>query len=218
MGGDYFDIRPISDTQAGIFFGDVSGHGLVAALVVSTVRGLIEELAPLAPNPGEFITQLNRAFVKIFTLEEDCLFVSAVYCVIDITTGQLQYTSAGHPSPYLVKRNQGLVEPLQNGQLTHGPGIGLSDDITYGFGECQLAPNDLLLLYTDGLYEAEGPNEEQYETDRLRQAVDRRINLPPDQLLNELVDDVRAFTGRQEFEDDVCLLGVEMAHLLQPSG
>ncbi|OGV47193.1 MAG: hypothetical protein A2X46_03775 [Lentisphaerae bacterium GWF2_57_35] len=210
VGGDFFDILRVSDTQAGIFISDVMGHGSRAALVVATIRGLIEQLSSVAHDPGAFLTQLNHAYGSVFGQTGDLMFATALYLVVDVSTGRIAYTDAGHPFPFRLRRDIGQVEELFFGEGTKGPAIGLFEDSVYKNAEAQLSLNDLLVFYTDGLSEAKGDEKEYYESGFMTEQMRTHILLPPAQLLNELVAGARSHSGRTEFDDDVCMLGMEL--------
>ncbi|NCC53585.1 MAG: serine/threonine-protein phosphatase, partial [Spartobacteria bacterium] len=216
VGGDFFDIRQVSKTQAGIFISDVVGHGMRAALVVATIRGLIEQLADVAHDPGAFFTQLNEAYTTIFQKTPELMFATAFYLVIDTETGMLQYTDAGHPPPFLLQRSSGEVTRLTLSEGAKGPALGLCEEfgVVYKNDELQLKTGDMLLLYTDGISEAAGKGGEYDETGRFEEAVRERLAEQPDTLLPGLVMDAQLYSGKEEFMDDVCLLGVQLARIL----
>ena len=120
VGGDFFDVLAISDTQAGVFICDVMGHGVRAALVTAMVRALADELTPAAAEPDKFLTEINRRLLAILTQTRVPMFVSAFYIVIDLVRGELRYSSAGHPSPMLVRRSAGVVESLNCPECRRG--------------------------------------------------------------------------------------------------
>ncbi len=113
VGGDFFDVLRISDTQAGVFICDVMGHGVRAALVTAMVRALAEELVSAAAKPDKFLVEINRRLLGILTQTRMPMFASAFYLVVDLARGELRYSSAGHPSPLLVRRSAGTVEALR---------------------------------------------------------------------------------------------------------
>ena len=117
VGGDFFDVLPISDTQAGVFICDVMGHGVRAALVTAMVRALAEELVSAAGEPDKFLVEINRGLLGILTQTRAPMFASAFYLVVDLARGELRYSSAGHPSALLVRRNMGTVEALRAGPV-----------------------------------------------------------------------------------------------------
>ena len=138
------------------------------------------------------------------------MFASAFYLVVDVARSQMSYANAGHPSPLHLRRRAGEVEPiLSNGSL--GPALGLFEEAAYGSCVCPIAPGDLVILFTDGLFEVEGPDDEYYSQDRLLAAVRKRLAVGPAELFTELLAETREFSVRKEFVDDVCLLGIEVA-------
>jgi serine phosphatase RsbU (regulator of sigma subunit) len=219
VGGDFFCVLPVSDTEAGLFICDVVGHGLRAALVTAIVRGLVEELAPIATDPGRLLGEINRSLLAIFRQTETPMLVSAFYLVLILVDGLMRYASAGHPHPLHVRREACLVEPLRlNG--FQGPVLGIFDEARYNIGNTNASPNDLIMLFTDGLFEVEvAKDDEYYGEARLLAAVRERMHLPVAQLFVEVVAEIRESCVSGRFGDDVCLLGMEVVRtgLAQPS-
>jgi sigma-B regulation protein RsbU (phosphoserine phosphatase) len=214
VGGDFFDILPLSDTQAGVFICDVMGHGVRAALVTAMVRALLEGFRHLAADPGWFLAELNRELLSILGQASVPVFLSACYLLLDMAAGEMRYANAGHPVPLHVRRRAGEVAPLPVVSGMPGPPLGVRQQAVYTVGRAELAVGDLLVLYTDGVYEVAGPEQEHYGEQRLLQAVQRRLELPAGRLFDEVLGEVQQFSGGKAFADDVCLLGVEVAALL----
>ena len=211
VSGDFFEVLKLSDTSAGIFICDVMGHGVRSALVASTVRALLGQLRDYLGDPGEFLSRLNRALRS--TLEyytEVPLFASAFYLLADLEKGELRYANAGHPNPLRVHctRDRADTYPLNGSK--HGPALGLFDDAVYTNCNCELSPHDTLLLFTDGLYEVEGPGGDIYDYRRLLEAVNRRRELSAFQLCHEVIEEVQRFSAGRHFSDDVCLVAMEV--------
>ncbi len=213
LGGDFFDVLSVSDTEAGVFVCDVVGHGLRAALVTAIIRGLVEDLAPVAGEPGRFLTELNRSLAAVFTRSDDPVFASAVYGVIDVTTGEIRLANAGHPCPLHLRRASNAVAPVRLEPEDRGPALGLFADQVYSTCRGRLAVGDVVVFFTDGVFEAQGPGQEEYGERRLETALLCHSGLPPGQMLDALLADVRRFAGAAEFVDDVCLVAVELARL-----
>ena len=213
VGGDFFDVLPISDTEAGVLICDVMGHGVRAALVTAMVRALADDLLPVAAEPAKFLTEINLRLLAILTQTRSPMFASAFYLVIDLARGELRYSSAGHPSPLLVRRSAGVVEPLRFPNSRPGPALGVFEESEYPLSRSALARHDLIVLYTDGLYEVEGAAGEEYGPDRLLAAVRQRVDLPVEQLFDELLADIRQYAGKQGFVDDVCIVGAEVVRV-----
>ena len=215
VSGDFFDVPALSDTKVGVFICDVMGHGVCAALVTALIRGVLGRLAPMVSDPGEVLGEINRTLAQILWQAGAPAFASAFYMTADTASGEIRYANAGHPSPLLLRRETGAVERL--GIDAHGPVLGLLSESRYQTGRQILAPRDLVLLFTDGIFEVDGPDEEPFGQERLLEAVRSRIGLPLAQLVGELLDEVRRFSLIDGFEDDVCLLGMEVHHLCASS-
>jgi serine phosphatase RsbU (regulator of sigma subunit) len=210
VGGDFFDILAISDTQAGILICDVMGHGVRAALVTALIRGLVEDLRPVAADPGVFLTEINRTLVEVLRQTGRMMFVSAFYLVVDTITGDLTYATAGHPSALHIRVPNGDVAPVAIPKDAVGPVLGLFPDVGYQTSRAQARRGDTLLFFTDGVYEMANAANEVFTYERFETVVRRWARLPVATLFDELMLEVQEFAGSQEFRDDICLIA---AHL-----
>jgi serine phosphatase RsbU (regulator of sigma subunit) len=184
-----------------------------AALVTAIMRGLVEELMPVAADPGKFLTEINRSLHAILRRTQEPFLATAFYAVADVTTAELRFANAGHPSPFHVRRAQGQVDRLKIVDPRHGPALGLFDKSIYPNCRSPLQPNDLIILFTDGLYEANNPAHEEFGEPRLLRAVQQRSQLATEKMFDELLAEVQSFSKATEFNDDVCLVGVEINRL-----
>jgi sigma-B regulation protein RsbU (phosphoserine phosphatase) len=210
VGGDFFSVAALSDTEAAVFICDVAGHGVRSALVTAMIRALVEELKPVASHPGQFLTKLNSDLFAILKHTGTPLLTTAVYLVADWQKGRARYANAGHPKPMLVCRSQGSVASLANSSGKSQPALGLFEDAVYQSSEVDLRPKDLLMLFTDGLFEVQGQDGRLYTQELLREAVQRRVEVPAARLFDELLEEIRGFSGENGFNDDVCLVGVDL--------
>jgi len=211
VSGDFFSVSALSDDEAAMFICDVTGHGVRAALVTAMIRALTEELKPIARDPGMFLRKLNSDLSNILKTTGSPMLTTAFYMVADRTTGVMRFANAGHPKPLLVRRSAGSVEPLVNVNGQGQPALGLFDDPPYQTTEVALAPGDFVMLFTDGLYEVQGLNEELYSQERMMMDVQGLLSKSNGELFDELLEAIRAFSVSHEFDDDVCLVGMEFA-------
>jgi len=211
VSGDFFSVSALSDDEAAMFICDVTGHGVRAALVTAMIRALTEELKPIARDPGMFLRKLNSDLSNILKTTGSPMLTTAFYMVADRTTGVMRFANAGHPKPLLVRRSAGRVEPLVNVTGQSQPALGLFDDPPYQTTEVALAPGDFVMLFTDGLYEVQGLNEELYSQERMMMDVQSLLSKPNGELFDELLEAIRAFSVSHEFDDDVCIVGMEFA-------
>ncbi|MGD0744928.1 MAG: SpoIIE family protein phosphatase [Verrucomicrobiota bacterium] len=211
VSGDFFSVSALSDAQAAVFICDVTGHGIRAALVTAMIRALVEELKPLATDPGMFLSKLNSDLCSILKTSGSPMLTTAFYLVADWRSGVMRFANAGHPKPLLVRRATRQVQPLANASGHSEPALGLFEDSPYQTTEITIQPGDLVMLFTDGLYEVQGPNEELYSQERMMLDVENLLPKPAGELFDALLEAIRAFSVDHEFADDVCLVGMEYA-------
>ncbi len=213
VGGDFFSVSALSDTEVAVFICDVAGHGVRSALVTAMIRALVEELKPLAHEPGNFLTKLNSDLCEILRHTGTPMLTTAFYLVASARTGAMRYANAGHPKPLLLRRSADRVDSLLSTSGRSQPALGLFEKALYQTSEVTLAPRDLVMLFTDGLYEVEAPDETMYSQEMLLAAARQRLHSPAATLFDEVLGAVEEFAGSRGFMDDVCMVGVELAHL-----
>ncbi len=213
VSGDFFSVSALSESEVGVFICDVAGHGVRAALVTAMIRALAEELKPLARDPGSFLRKLNSDLCAILKNTGSPMLTTAFYFVADCQTRIVRFANAGHPKPLIIRQAKKSVAPLANDCGYGQPALGLFDDPPYETSETTIAPGDFLMLFTDGLYEVQGPNEELYSQQRLLVDVQNHLGNPPGEMFDHLLETIRTFATDREFEDDVCLVGMKFAHL-----
>lgn len=211
VGGDFFTISALSDCEAAVFICDVAGHGVRSALVTAMVRALVEELPRVAREPGQFMTKLNYELYSILKHTGTPLLTTAFYLIANSNTGQMSYSNAGHPKPFHVRRSSGKATALGNKAGKAQPALGLLEHTVYQSSNVALASKDLIMLFTDGLYEVEGANNEIYSQAMLLDAVQKKVQHPAGELFDEVLAEVRLFSKESGFSDDVCLVGMEVA-------
>jgi phosphoserine phosphatase RsbU/P len=211
VGGDFFDIFPLSPNRAGVFICDVMGHGLRAALITAVIRTLLEELRHLMNNPGRFLSALNLQLRAILERVEEPFIATAFYLIADAATKETEFANAGHPAPIRVRRNENIVEQLPERDGRHGPGLGLFDEVSYSTSHSPFDQNDCILLFTDGLYEVESPAGEEFGLNSVVASLRSHSELPAEAIFNALLADTCDFSGKQEFDDDVCIVAVEQS-------
>jgi len=131
--------------------------------------------------------------------------------VADLERRRILYANAGHPKPFLVQRLKGTVEVLKNADGKARPALGLFADCIYPTASRELSPGDLVMLFTDGLYEVEGEGGRQFSQDLLLEAVRRRVSLHGPEIFSAVLGEIQQFSVNHEFSDDVCLVGMEVS-------
>jgi serine phosphatase RsbU (regulator of sigma subunit)/FixJ family two-component response regulator len=209
VSGDFFDVIALSDGSVGVFIGDVMGHDVRAALITAMMRALVQELSATLPEPGSLLEELNRHLIGILRQADPIMFATASYLVVNPERSQLLYANAGHPVPIHLHRDRHEALPIgRKGDC--GPALGLFGGATYNTYSYNFAAGDCIMLFTDGLFEVEDDNQEIYSQERLQGSISRQLDLTAEDLLNGLFTDIRQFSGEREFEDDVCLVAIEV--------
>jgi len=198
VGGDYYDF--ISNKGKMMFLiADVSGHGIGAALLLSSLRSVIRLMYEFTPNISEFLKAINRVIYKD-TFEMgmySTLFVCEYY-----PEDLLVYGNAGHIPPIFFKRDDGNIFELE----AHGSPIGLFEDESYEFNKIRLSKGDIVIIFTDGLVEMRGQSDEFFGVERLKEIVYENCDKSAFEICNVIVDEVMKFKGGAEQRDDITLL------------
>jgi sigma-B regulation protein RsbU (phosphoserine phosphatase) len=213
VGGDFFTINRISDTQAGVLICDVMGHGVPAALVTAVERVLVEEIHSLADDPGAFLGELNRRLHHFFEDLTTSMFVTAVYLVVDTTTGIVRFANASHPQPIHICRHQHTVRTMGDMPQSRPFALGVSKDSVYPTEQDSIKSGDFLLLYTDGLCDLGEGRDLTPDDPRFLRLVQECSRQKGEALLDCLLTQARQFADRENFLDDVCLVGIEIERL-----
>ncbi|PWJ54623.1 PAS fold-containing protein [Quadrisphaera granulorum] len=146
VGGDWYDIVPLSDGCTAVVLGDVAGHGLAASAISAQMRNALRAYVLASRDPAQALGRLNELVTRLLTGE----LATAVVVVIDQATGAARIVNAGHP-PLVVRSGDGTARLVDDG--ARGPAVGLLDDVEYTTTEVQLEPGGALLLFSDGLVE-----------------------------------------------------------------
>jgi sigma-B regulation protein RsbU (phosphoserine phosphatase) len=187
------------------------GHGVRAAMVAAIMRTLISELRYAWVDPGELLTQLNQNLRTTLKGSRIPMFASACYMAVDLQKGELRYANAGHPHPIIISSDK---TASLNDQKP-GPALGLFDLAEYDCSRCNLHPHDSVLLFTDGLIEVENPQGQLYEYSDLLRTVTQFAALPIGEICDSLVREIRQFSAGNNFNDDVCLIAMQVDRLLK---
>lgn len=194
IGGDLYDFPTLDDGWHGLMIGDVSGHGLAAALRMAVARTLFRQIARERLDPGATLGALNRALLS----EIPHGMVTMVYLHAEIDTGQIRFANAGHNFPVVIG---GDVRELE---LTGLP-LGIDPDAEYETRTAQLAPGETALLYTDGLTEANDRRERMYGYGRLQSLLLRNHQQRPRTLMSTILHSVKSWSDN-EMADDMTMV------------
>jgi len=208
VAGDLYDYLLI-DRERRLFFliADVAGKGASAALLMAITKEVFREaVAKPGVALGGIFEEANRktAIVSDDLESEGGVLVTAFAGILDLASGELDYASAGHESPFLLDGNKSL----QQLETAGGPPLGAVDDFPYPVDHTRLEPGEILLLYTDGVTEAENADGVLYGRERLKAALGKSAAVDARSVVTVVIDDVRAFVGGAEQADDITVLAL----------
>lgn len=208
LAGDFFEVMQVADDCFGVLICDVMGHGVRSALIVAMLRGLLEKQRAQALDPSVFLQGLNDGLASILERAGTTMFATAFYGVLDLPQRELRYACAGHPGPVIASRHG--VRQIACERVDKGPGLGLIRGAAYPARQLPLSQIDRMILFTDGVLEAENQSGELFFEKRLMEIIAAKADESLEPLLDGILSSVLAFSEGQHFDDDVCLLGIDL--------
>ncbi|MEK6793300.1 MAG: fused response regulator/phosphatase [Spirochaetota bacterium] len=206
VSGDYYDVKKLSEDEYAIVMADVAGHGVAASMLTIFVKSFFENNAVdkdgAISRPDEFLKRLNHLFVSEGF--DDSFFTSIFYALYNKNTGRLMYAKAGHPAPLVYRTAEREITPL----IAKGMLIGVVDTATYELGETSLAAGDTAFIFTDGIFEIFGANDEIFGEERLSKTFSREMEsgTPLERIPSVIMNMVKRFSRDDELRDDVTML------------
>jgi phosphoserine phosphatase RsbU/P len=206
VGGDFYDILPLADGRVIVTVGDVAGKGSPAALLMALLLAVLRTLVDEQLEPAALVERLN---VQISRHSPASRFITLFYAVYSPTAGELAYVNAGHNPPF-VRRLNGTYERLG----ATGVALGMFEQSTFGVVRTRIEPGEMLVLYSDGITEAEDPAGQPFEETGLELVLERHINNPPDELGSRILKAVEAHARQSRFVDDLTILILKRSPLI----
>ena len=206
VSGDFYDYVRLSDTRVAISFGDVSGKGISAALVMATLHSTVRTQLSLLTQidskqldgaAAEVVDRTNKHLCQATAADK---FSTLFFSAYDEETGRLSYTNAGHLPPLLIRA--GEAKPLD----VHGMVVGAFPFATYESGVIALEPGDLLVAFTDGVTEPENAYEQEFGESRLTELLLRHADRPAEEIISTVMAEVIDWTGDPTLQDDMTML------------
>lgn len=205
VGGDFYDFFFIDEDHFCFCIGDVSDKGVPSALFMAVTKTLIKSRASNDLSTGSIMTHVNN---EMSHDNKSSMFVTLFLCILDVKSGVVRFTNAGH-NPPMLKRKNGDIELLKN---IHGPVIGALEGIDYKEETIRLQAGDLLFLYTDGVTEARNKDEKLFSDARLEQLFEAAESTTIQGLADEIIDEVEKFAIGCPQADDITILLMEYLH------
>ncbi len=201
ISGDFYDVFPLDEHRLGLLVADVTGHGVQAGLVTTAAKaGLQILLKHESLTPAKILGGINRA---ILATTQGKLLMTALAAIIDRHNNTLTVSSAGHPYPYYWSKTDGECHMIN---MEPGFPLGFDESAEYHETTRAFTPGDRLLLFSDGIQEAENSHGEAFGERQLQDTLRREAGSTPVALRDALLADARRFCDQEHFEDDVTLV------------
>ena len=200
VGGDLYAFEPLQDGRLAILFGDASGHGMAAGLVMAVTHAVFRTQLPVDPSPGAMIESLNRVLCETGNARS---FFAGVYALLEPGGAVTAYV-AGHPPVLKLDAEGRIVERLGAGSYP----LGIKKNATYTPVATVLAPGEMLLFHSDGLPEARGASGEEFGDARIELVLFRRAGAQPYEVVSALAAELDRFLGRAVADDDVSIAAI----------
>ncbi|MBN2068406.1 MAG: SpoIIE family protein phosphatase [Opitutales bacterium] len=201
VGGDLYDFFLLDESHLCVAVGDVSGKGVPASLFMAVTRTLLRSIGPRQSSPAAMVSVLNRSLSQN---NESSMFVTFFLAILDLQTGQLKYTNAGHNPPVWLHAG-GTPERFDTAKNIP---VGLFEEHAYGEHECTLLPGDGLFFYTDGVTEAENAQKELFSDERLMQCLGSSTDPDPRKVIECVRACVDTHVAGNEQSDDLTMLSL----------
>ncbi len=200
LGGDFFDIIILDKKHIAFIIADVSGHGAAAALITSMLKISFRNHSSSLLSTAEICNKVNKDLYN--SIGGTGRFSSVFYVILNIESGKLQFTSAGHPPAILYDSKNEKIKVLK----TNGAYLGIFETPTFNYKNINLNTGDKIFMYTDGIIEARNKNKEFYGFERLKQFIFDSRHLELDKTIENLIINIDDFTKKQKIKDDQAIL------------
>lgn len=204
VGGDFYDFMRIHEDQVAVVIGDVVGHGVRASLLMAKIMGYLRSQPANCARPSELVVDLNDMLIALGNRVGQVVLCSLFYAVIDLPTGAAFFVNAGHPRPFLCDRSCGKLLHLGGQNILLGV-----QEFRPVEGCHTFQAGQRLVMYTDGLTEADGPGGLYFGEQRLHELVCRSASLTPEQCVETIFAGVDAFRAGQKQQDDQTLVVID---------
>ncbi len=203
VGGDSFDFIVLDGNKVAVVLGDATGKGISAALLITQCWSILHTLSSDIPDPADLLARTNREFHRRIGATHK--FVTLFLVIVDMKTGEAAYSTAGHPPPLLVNGKTG-----EHRWLPCKPSfpLGIVEETSFCDERIRLAPGDTIVLYSDGVSDAHGPDNELYGEERMEQALVRLGDKPLHDMIDGLYNDTVKHMAGREAIDDMTLVGL----------
>lgn len=198
IGGDYYDYINLDENNLAIVIADVSGDGIPAALIMAAFRAMLRNQLKLNSEPDVIMNLLNEQIPEVSRKRD---FITAFYGKLNYKNNVLTYVNCGHNPPVLLRAN-GQLEFLETG----GPSLNILKDAKFDRASVQLAPEDQIIFYTDGVTEIFNKDSKEFGFERLKNVILKSKDITASEIINNIIESTNNFSGTKFYRDDFTLV------------
>jgi sigma-B regulation protein RsbU (phosphoserine phosphatase) len=207
-GGDYYDFLESDDSQdgkIGVIVGDVSDHGIPSALLMATVRAHIRQRCSSSENVGQMIADVNRKLAQ--DVQDSGRFMTLFYSEIDRNNNIIRWVNAGHDPAIVYDPEKYTFSELNGGSNL---ALGVMEDAKYTELQRNIAPGQIIVIATDGIWEARGPDDKMFGKDRLYKIIRQNASASANEIQHAIFEALKRFRKDAKLEDDMTLVVVKV--------
>ncbi len=201
VGGDFYDVLQIDDKHLGFFIADVSGKGIAASAFMLMSHTAVKVYAQQALKPNEVLRLANNYLSEE---NDEAMFTTIFYGILNVETGEFEYSNGGHNPPFLFSQDK-----LTELERTKNTALGVIGDMPYGLKKIELKPGDEIIMFTDGVSEAQNVDNEEFGEDRICDVIRDSKGLNPTILSENLFKSLEQFRGKAKQFDDITIFNFQ---------
>ncbi len=201
VGGDYYDFIPIDENKNAICLGDISGHGMPAAMLMANLQATLRGQALFSSSAGECLTRANKLLYRSTDLQK---YATLFYGILDTAKSTFHFSNAGHNPPFFIASDKKVTRLTKGGTV-----LGFMEDYQFEEDSIKLNASDSIIIYSDGITEAENKKDKEFGEDRLLAILTENIKSTADTLIEKVFEAVKSFVKEGPQSDDITIVVIK---------
>jgi sigma-B regulation protein RsbU (phosphoserine phosphatase) len=201
VGGDYYDFIPIDENKNAICLGDISGHGMPAAMLMANLQATLRGQALFSSSAGECLTRANKLLYRSTDLQK---YATLFYGILDTIESTFHFSNAGHNPPFLITSDKKITRLIKGGTV-----LGFMEDYQFEEDSIKLNAGDSVIIYSDGITEAENKKDKEFGEDRLLAILTENMKSTADTLIEKVFEAVKSFVKEGPQSDDITIVVIK---------
>ena len=201
VGGDYYDFIPIDENKNAICLGDISGHGMPAAMLMANLQATLRGQALFSSSAGECLTRANKLLYRSTDLQK---YATLFYGILDTIESTFHFSNAGHNPPFLIASDKKITRLIKGGTV-----LGFMEDYQFEEDSIKLNAGDSVIIYSDGITEALNKKDKEFGEDRLLAILTENIKSTADTLIEKVFEAVKSFVKEGPQSDDITIVVIK---------